>query len=109
MKRRRDGYRVSNLDYHHFMLPYIKKDRCDSDVYSVYKFDMTNVVKYLKNKRENDKERHLTYFHIFVTVVGKYLYISSSFFICIYIPHILFLYKKETYIINICFFFLFRT
>lgn len=74
MKKRRDGYRVSNLDYHHFMLPYIKKDRCDSDVYSVYKFDMTNVVKYLKNKRENDKESHLTYFHIFVMVVGKYLY-----------------------------------
>lgn len=74
MRKRRDGYRVDNLDYHHFMLPYIKKDRCDSDVYSVYKFDMTNVVKYVEKRRRENEDCHLTYFHVFVTVVGKYLY-----------------------------------
>ena len=33
MKNRRDGKRVKDLDAMHTLMPYIKPNRCDSDVF----------------------------------------------------------------------------
>lgn len=50
----------------------LKPNRCDSDVYINQKMDVTKLVEYvIKKKQEND---NITYFHAFVTAIGKVIY-----------------------------------
>ena len=46
---RRDGIRVKNLDAMHVLMPYIKPNRCDSDVFINQLLDVTELVKYMDN------------------------------------------------------------
>lgn len=46
MKNRRDGKRVKDLDAMHALMPYIKPNRCDSDVFINQIMDVTELVKY---------------------------------------------------------------
>ena len=70
---RKDGKRVKKLDSMHALLPDLKPNRCDSDVYINQKIDVTNLVKYIKEKNENS-ENHYTYFHAFATAIAKTIY-----------------------------------
>ena len=69
---RRDAKRVKDLTGMGQILIDLKPKRCDSDVYLNQKFDVTELVKYIeKNKKEGNE---LTYFHAFVTALGKTMY-----------------------------------
>lgn len=72
MKNRRDAKIVRNVDPMHKILLHLKPNRCDSDVYINQKMDVTELVKYIEEKKIKDKE--LTYFHAFVTLIGKTIY-----------------------------------
>lgn len=69
---RRDGKRVNDLTGMAQILIDLKPNRCDSDVFLNQKFDVTELVKYIeKNKKEGNE---ITYFHAFVTALGKVMY-----------------------------------
>ena len=69
---RRDGIRVKNLDAMHVLMPYIKPNRCDSDVFINQLLDVTELVKYMDNLKK--KEKDITYFHLFMTLIAKTVY-----------------------------------
>ena len=50
----------------------LKPGRCNSDVYINQKMDVTNLVKYIE--KQNSKEKKYSYFHAFVTAIGKTFY-----------------------------------
>lgn len=50
----------------------LKPNRCDSDVYINQKIDVTKLMEYLKERKENGT--HITFFHAIVTAIGKVLY-----------------------------------
>jgi len=74
MKDRRDGKRVKNIDGMHVLMPYLKPNRCDSDVYINYKLDVSELVKYVEKKKKENPDTKLTFFHVFVTAMGKVMY-----------------------------------
>lgn len=74
MKDRRDGKRIKNIDGMHVLMPYLKPNRCDSDVYINYKLDVTELVKYVEKKKKENPDTRLTFFHVFVTAMGKVMY-----------------------------------
>lgn len=74
MRNRRDGKLVKNIDGMHVLMPYLKPNRCDSDVYINYKLDVTKLIKYVEQKKKENPDEKLTYFHVFVTAIGKVIY-----------------------------------
>jgi len=74
MRDRRDGKLVKNIDGMHVLMPYLKPNRCDSDVYINYKLDVTELIKYVEKKKKDNPDEKLTYFHVFVTAIGKVIY-----------------------------------
>ena len=72
MKDRRDAKKVKNVDPMHKILVHLKPNRCDSDVYINKKMDVTKLVEYIEEKKKDDNT--LTYFHAFVTLIGKTIY-----------------------------------
>ena len=72
MGDRRDAKLVKNVDAMHKIMIHLKPNRCDSDVYINQKMDVTELVKYVEDKKKNDND--LTYFHAFVTLIGKTIY-----------------------------------
>ena len=71
-KDRRDAKRVNDLTGMAQICIDLKPNRCDSDVYINQKFDVTELVKYVNNKKEEGLD--ITFFHTFVTAMGKVLY-----------------------------------
>lgn len=71
---RKDATRVRNLTGLNQICIDLKPHRCDSDVYINQKFDVTEIVKYM----EKNKDKDLTYFHIFVAAMGKMLYLREN-------------------------------
>lgn len=69
---RRDGKRVKDIDAMHVLMPYIKPNRCDSDVFIDQKLDVTELVKYYEEMKLKDND--LTYFHLFITLIAKTIY-----------------------------------
>lgn len=69
---RRDGKRVKDIDAMHVLMPYIKPNRCDSDVFINQKLDVTEFVKYYEEMKLKDND--LTYFHLFITLIAKTIY-----------------------------------
>lgn len=69
---RKDAKRVKNLGGMEQILIDLKPDRCDSDVFINQKMDVTELVKYVDNKKKKGSD--ITYFHTFVTAIGKTLY-----------------------------------
>lgn len=70
--RRRDSKRVRNLDGMHVLLPHIKPNRCDSDVFINQKMDVTKLVSYMEKLKKEDKD--ITYFHLFSALIAKTIY-----------------------------------
>ena len=66
---RRDAKRIKNLNGMEQILIDLKPNRCNAGVYINQKFDVTNLVKYVEEKKKEGLE--LTYFHAFVSAFGK--------------------------------------
>lgn len=70
---RKDGKRVRDINGMNHIMYHLGKSRCDNEVYIDYPIDVTNLVKYVEEVN-NSGERHLTYFHVFCTAIGKIVY-----------------------------------
>lgn len=68
---RKDGsmVRISGFDKFLYLL---KPRRSEAEVYISKKIDVSDLVKYMENKRKDNKE--ITYFHLFSTAVAKLVY-----------------------------------
>lgn len=64
--------RIKNLKGMEQLILDIKPDRCVSDVYINQKMDLTNLVKYIEDKKKNGE--NVTYFHAFLAAIGKVFY-----------------------------------
>lgn len=73
-KDRRDGKRVTNLNGMNYIMYHLKKKRCESEVYVNQEIDVTNLKKYLEDLNKKEKDRHITYFHVFATAISKVIY-----------------------------------
>lgn len=71
---RRDGIRVKNLDGMHVMLPHLKPNRCNSDIYINQKIDVTEMVKYMDKLKKKHSDKKITYFHLFSMAIAKVIY-----------------------------------
>lgn len=71
-KNRKDAKLITNLTSTQKVIYYLKKNRCDSDVYINMKVDMTNAIKYIEKQKKNGK--HITYFHFFCAAIAKTIY-----------------------------------
>lgn len=69
---RRDAKRVKDLTGMAQICIDLKPNRCDSDVYLNQKFDVTKLVEFVEKKKKRGEE--VTYFHAFVTALGKVMY-----------------------------------
>lgn len=69
---RRDAKRVRDLTGMNQIMIDLKPNRCDSDVYLNQKFDVTKLVKYVEKKKKKGED--ITYFHAFVTAIGKVMH-----------------------------------
>lgn len=68
----RNAKRVKDITGMQQIMIDLKPDRCDSDVYINQKMDVTKLVEYINKKKAEGKE--YTYFHAFVTAIGKIFY-----------------------------------
>lgn len=68
----RNAKRIKNIHGMEQIMIDLKPNRCDSFVYSHIDFDVTELVKYIQKKKENNE--HITFFHAFVTALGKTFY-----------------------------------
>lgn len=69
---RRDGYKVKDIHGEQNILIDFKPNRCDSAVYINQKIDMTNFVKFMKEKKKEIEG--LTYYHGLVNVMAKIMF-----------------------------------
>lgn len=69
---RKDAKLIKKLTSTQKVIYYLKKKRCDSDVYINMKVDMTNAIKYIEKQKEAGN--HITYFHLFCTAVARTFY-----------------------------------
>ena len=68
----RNAKRIKNINGMEQIMIDLKPNRCDSFVYSNKDLDVTNLVKYIEEKKKNNKE--ITFFHAFVTALAKVIY-----------------------------------
>lgn len=68
----RNAKRVKNITGMQQIMIDLKPERCNSDVYINQKMDVTNLVKYINNKKEQGYK--YTYFHAFLAAISKVLY-----------------------------------
>lgn len=70
---RKDGTRVTKLDSLHKMMPYLMNNRCDSEVYSIERIDVTELLNFIEEQNK-DRENKITLFHTIVTAMAKTVY-----------------------------------
>ena len=70
--RKKFGIRVKNISGMMQLNCDIRKTRQESYLYASPKFDVTNLVNYLEKRKKNGE--HITFFHAFVTALGKTFY-----------------------------------
>jgi pyruvate/2-oxoglutarate dehydrogenase complex dihydrolipoamide acyltransferase (E2) component len=71
---RKDARKLRGPSGMHNIMLDLKPNRCDSDVYINQKMDVTNLIKYMDKIKKNNPDKHITYFHAFVTAIGKLFY-----------------------------------
>ena len=71
---RKDAKKIRQIDGMHNIMLDLKPDRCDSDVYINQKLDVTNLINYMEKLKKENPDKHITYFHAFVTAIGKLFY-----------------------------------
>jgi len=72
MRNRRDAKRIKDINGMFQIMLDLKPKRCDSDVYINQKMDVTKLVEYVEKKKKEGNE--ITYFHTFLTAIGKTIY-----------------------------------
>ena len=72
--KRKDARKVKDIDGLHNILIDLKPRRCDSDVYINQKINMTNLVKYIEDKKKNNSDLRITYFHAIAMAFAKLFY-----------------------------------
>ena len=70
---RRDCVRVKGLDGYHNILPYIMPKRTEAEVSMTEQFDVTDLVKYMKERNEEEGV-NIKIFHSIVTAVARTVY-----------------------------------
>lgn len=73
---RKDAWRVRDLTGLSQLCIDLKPGRCNSDVYINQKMDVTNLVKYIEKRKKKGDD--ITYFHAFVTAIGKTIYMRPK-------------------------------
>ena len=76
MRSRRDAKIIKDINGMFQLMLDLKPNRCDSDVFINQKMDVTKLVKYVEKKKKEGKE--ITYFHAFLTAIGKTFYNRSK-------------------------------
>ena len=78
---RKDGIRVTNLDSTHKIMPYLMANRCDAEVYTIERIDVTNLLKYLDklNKTSEQNERKGNYVDFKVANPLLFYFIKKHF------------------------------
>ena len=71
--KRRDGVRVKGLDGYHNILPYVMPKRTEAEVSLTEQFDVTDLVKYMKERNEEEGV-NIKIFHSIVTAVARTVY-----------------------------------
>ena len=71
---RKDAYLVRNMDGTHKFMLRLKPLRSDADVYINKKIDVTELVKYVKEKKQTEEYKDLTFFHTFLMACAKTIY-----------------------------------
>lgn len=69
---KKSGYKVKDVTGMQNIMFDLKPNRSESEVYMNAKIDVTNFVKFMK--KEKTKNKDLTYFHGFLTILGKVFY-----------------------------------
>lgn len=69
---RKDAKKIKNISGLSQICIDLKPNRCNSDVYINQKLDVTNLVKYMDNHKEDQDK--ISYFHVFATALGKLIY-----------------------------------
>lgn len=72
--KRKDVRKVKDIDGLHNILIDLKPRRCDSDVYINQKINMTNLVKYIEDKKKDNSDLRITYFHAIAMAFAKLFY-----------------------------------
>lgn len=72
--KRRDGVRVKGLDGYHKILPYVMPKRTEAEVSMTEQFDVTDLVKYMKERNDSEEGTHLKIFHAIVTAAARTVY-----------------------------------
>ncbi len=67
---RYDAKRVRDIDGMHFYMAYLMPKRCDAEVYINEKIDITELLKYIKEKNASG-ERKVTLFHCMIAAVAR--------------------------------------
>lgn len=67
---RYDAKRVRDIDGMHFYMSYLMPKRCDAEVYINEKIDITELLKYIKEKNTSG-ERKVTLFHCMIAAVAR--------------------------------------
>ncbi len=75
MSKNKEGKRVKNMDALHLVMANIFPNRCDNEVYIQKKFDVTEIMNYVRTYNSSeDAEFKMTPFHFFVHAAGKLVY-----------------------------------
>ena len=72
--KRKYARNVKDIDGLHNILIDLKPRRCDSDVYINQKINMTNLVKYIEDKKKDNSDLRITYFHAIAMAFAKLFY-----------------------------------
>ncbi|NLY87193.1 MAG: 2-oxo acid dehydrogenase subunit E2 [Clostridiales bacterium] len=75
--KRRDGVRIKGLDAVHAIIPYVMPKRTEAEVSSTEKFDITELLKYMKERNEKE-DINLKLFHAICTAVGRTIYLRPK-------------------------------
>lgn len=68
----KDARRIKDINGMFQIMLDLKPNRCDSDVFINQKMDVTKLVEYVEKKKKTGE--NITYFHAFVTAIGKTMY-----------------------------------
>lgn len=75
-KDRYDGYYVSDISSMHRLMPYLMPNRTDNECLIDYQLDMSQVVKYVNQKNEEDPQYKYTVFHVIMAAISKLIYLK---------------------------------
>ncbi len=78
MGDRRDGVLLRDLDAMHLFMPMLYPNRCDNEAYISECIDLTQVNRYLEEKKDQDPDYAYNLFQVVVTTVLKVLYLRPK-------------------------------